>query len=398
MNRKICVITGSRADYGLLSSLMRKIDADQSLELQVIVTGMHLSSSFGNTYKEIENDGFFINKKVESLNSFDDPVSISKSIGKSMFGCAKAIEELKPDIVLILGDRFEMFGAATAALITNTPIAHIHGGEITLDAYDEAFRHSISKMAHLHFVATSEYRKRVIQLGENPKSVFEVGGIGIDAIKELKLLDRRQLEDKLGIVLLRKSLLVTFHPATLSQESPAHQIDELLSALSDFADTTLIFTMSNADTGGRIITKSIQKFVNQHRNCYAFESLGRHLYLSCLANMSGVIGNSSSGILEAPSFGIGSINVGNRQSGRLQASSVINTKINKHEIVDAVNRLFSVEFQSTLKSIRNPYGEGGAGKKIIDILRSVSLERISQKKFFDLDFDVSEVSKFGTKS
>jgi GDP/UDP-N,N'-diacetylbacillosamine 2-epimerase (hydrolysing) len=391
MKRKICVVTGSRADYGLIRSVMKKIDDEPSLTLQIIVTGMHLSREFGNTYEEIEKDGFAISSKIECLNSSDSPKSIADSIGRTLKGCAEAFEELKPDVVLILGDRFEIFAAATAALITRIPIAHIHGGEKTLGAYDEAFRHSITKMANLHFVATKEYKKRVIQLGEKPEYIFEVGGVGIDDIKELQLLDRFQLESELGIRLEKRSLLVTFHPATLEQESSSKQFNELLNALSELENTTLIFTMPNADTGGRAIIHQIRKFVEQRKSAYAFESLGRNLYLSCLANVNGVIGNSSSGILEAPSFKIGTINIGNRQEGRVQASSVINTNANQQDIAFSLKQLFSKEFQSIVETTRNPYGEGGASMKIVNALRDVSLDRVIKKEF--LDHDLSDFSR-----
>lgn len=391
--RKICVITGSRADYGLLRSVMTKVNHEPNLTLQVIATGSHLSPAFGFTYKEIEKDGFEIDRKIECLSGTDDAIGITTAIANTLQGCALALQELAPDIVLILGDRFEIFAAATSALIAGIPIAHIHGGESTIGAYDEAFRHSITKMAHIHFVATRDYRRRVIQLGENPKSVFEVGGVGIDDINDLHLLNRKELEQKLGIEFKPKSLLVTFHPATLDEVPSQVQASELLSALADFTDITLIFTSSNADTEGLELNKLIKNFVQRNENAYYFDSLGRHLYLSCLANVNGVIGNSSSGILEAPSFKKGTINIGNRQTGRSQSASIINSEPTKKAIKAAIEQLFSQQFISILQSSHNPYGTGGASSKIVDVLARIPLKRVIQKKFYDIKFASNEMDK-----
>lgn len=384
MSRKICVVTGSRADYGLLRWVMQGIKDDPKLNLQVIATGMHLSPNFGLTYKVIEEDGFRIDAKVEILSSSDSPVAIAESMALALAGSAKAFSELKPDLVVVLGDRFEIFAATTAALVTKIPVAHLHGGETTIGAFDEAFRHSITKMSHLHFVATDEYRSRVIQLGENPKNVYLVGGVGIDSIKNLPLLSREELEGQLGIEFGAKSLLITFHPVTLDVESPENQMKELLAALSQLQDTTLIFTMPNADTGGRILIKMIAEFVTQNGNASAFISLGQLRYLSCVAQVDGVVGNSSSGLLEAPSFKKGTINIGDRQAGRLQAGSIINCSPKQSSIQAAVERLYSVDFQRSLALTRNPYGEGGASERIVKILQEVSLEGIIQKHFHDI--------------
>jgi GDP/UDP-N,N'-diacetylbacillosamine 2-epimerase (hydrolysing) len=274
MNRKICVVTGSRAEYGLLRWVMQGIKDDQQLTLQVIVTGMHLSPTFGLTYKEIEADGFNINYKVETLNSSDTTVDIAESISRGITGCAKALNELKPDLIIILGDRFEIFAAASAALVARIPIAHIHGGETTVGAFDEAIRHSITKMSLLHFVAAEEYRNRVIQLGENPNNVYLVGGLGVDAIKKANILPKSELEKRLKIEFKRRSLLITFHPVTLEHETSDKQMNELLSALSNLQDTTLIFTMPNADTGGLKLKEMIDKFVSVNNNSFSFISLG----------------------------------------------------------------------------------------------------------------------------
>jgi len=384
MNRKICVVTGCRADYGLLRLVMKGIKAESSLTLQIIASGMHLSPTFGLTYKEIEGDGFEIDKKVECLSSSDSPVAIAEATGKALSGCAKAFDELKPDLVLVLGDRFEIFAASSAALLARIPIAHIHGGEVTAGAYDEAFRHSITKMSSIHFVATEEYKKRVIQLGENPSTVHLVGGLGVDAIKELKLLSKDEIEQNLGIKFLDKSLLVTFHPATLEAQAPEQQIRELLAALSNRLDVTLIFTMSNADTGGLQIMRQIKDFVEKNDNAYLFESLGQLNYLSCMAIVDGIIGNSSSGILEAPTLRVGTINIGDRQLGRTQSDSVINALASKESIEKALKKLFSSEFKLTLATCTSPYGEGGASRKILRELSDFNFDEDLQKSFYDL--------------
>lgn len=384
MKRKICVVTGSRADYGLLRLVMKGIKAEPSLTLQIIATGMHLSPIFGLTNKELESDGFEVDQKVVCLSSSDSPVAIAEATAKALSGCAKAFNELKPDLVLVLGDRFEIFAACSAALLARIPIAHIHGGEVTIGAYDEALRHSITKMSSIHFVATKEYKKRVIQLGENPSTVHLVGGLGVDAIKNLKLLNKNEIEQTLGIKFAAKSLLVTFHPATLENQTPGEQIEELLAALSNRPDTTLIFTMPNADTGGFEIMEQIKGFVDKNDNAYLFESLGQINYLSCMALVDGVVGNSSSGILEAPTLKVGTVNIGYRQLGRIQSESVIDALANKQSIDKALIKLFSSEFKSTLSDCRSPFGEGGASKKILRVLSDFKLEKNLQKYFYDL--------------
>ena len=384
MKRKICVVTGSRADYGLLRLVMQGIKDDPELILQVVVTGMHLSPTFGLTYKEIEADGFSIDIKVEILNSMDTQLGIAKSTGEGIFGCAKAFESLQPDLIVLLGDRFEIFAAATAAVFFRIPIAHLHGGETSIGAYDEAFRHSISKMSHLHFVAAEEYRTRVIQLGENPKNVFLVGGLGVDNLKQIKLLSKKELEESLNIEFLERSLLITFHPVTLEDKTSENQMRELLVALSKLENTTLIFTMPNADNGGIGLIRMVHEFVEQNDNAHSFISLGQQRYLSCLSQVDGVAGNSSSGLTEAPSFKKGTINIGARQAGRLQASSVINCLPVESEISKALKTLFSSEFASSLQNTENPYGEGGASSKVVDVLRGINLDGIVQKAFHDL--------------
>ena len=384
MNRKICVVTGSRADYGLLRSVIQAIKDDPNLNIQVVATGMHLSPTFGLTYKEIEADGFFIDEKIEVINELDTPYEISQSIAKGITGCAKVFSKLEPDLVLLLGDRFEIFSAAIAAYVALIPIAHIHGGELTGGALDEAFRHSISKMSSLHFVAAEEYKKRLIQLGENPKKIYLAGGLGVDSIKKHKLLNKHEIENKLNIKFLDKSLLITFHPVTLDSVSSEFQFKELLKALSNFKDTTLIFTMPNADTGGRKLINMVEEFVIENKNAKAFISLGQLLYFSCISNMDGVVGNSSSGIIEVPSFKKATINIGDRQLGRLQAESIINCKPLKTDILNAVEKLYSPSFKILLDKVINPYSGTGVNEKIIEVLGTISLDGIIKKAFHDL--------------
>jgi GDP/UDP-N,N'-diacetylbacillosamine 2-epimerase (hydrolysing) len=384
MTRKICVVTGSRADYGLLRSVMQGIKNDPNLTIQVIATGMHLSPTFGLTYKEIESDGFFIDEKVEVITEIDTPEEISQSIAKGITGCAKAFNRLEPDLILLLGDRYEIFSAAIAAHVALIPIAHIHGGELTGGALDEAFRHSISKMSSLHFVAAKEYKKRLIQLGENPKSIYLAGGLGVDSIKKYKLLNKHELENELNIKFLDKSLLITFHPVTLDIEGSEFQFKELLKALSNLKDTTLIFTMPNADTGGRKLINMVEEFVNKNKNAKAFTSLGQLLYFSCILNMDGVVGNSSSGVIEVPSFKKATVNIGDRQLGRLQAESVINCKPLEKDILYAIEKLYSSSFQTLLDRVTNPYSGTGVNEKIIEVLGAISLDGIIKKAFHDL--------------
>lgn len=384
MSRKICVVTGTRAEYGLLRWVMEGIRETQGLELQLIVTGMHLSPEFGLTYRTIETDGFRIDRKVEMLLSSDSPVGLAKSMGLGLIGFGEALQQLQPDLMLVLGDRFEIFSAVAAAMVARIPIAHLHGGETTEGAFDEAIRHSITKMSHLHFVAAEEYRKRVIQLGEHPDRVFLVGGVGIDNIKKLTLLDRPALEASLGFQLGSKNLLITFHPVTLENGTSAQQMAELLAALDTLEDVRLIFTMPNADTGGRVSSDMIQQFVSDHANARAYTSLGQLRYLSCVRHVDGVVGNSSSGLGEVPSFPKGTINIGDRQRGRLKAESVIDCSPDRQSIAAALQRLYSPAFQAILKTVRNPYGEGGASEKIVQVLRDYPIESILKKSFYDL--------------
>jgi GDP/UDP-N,N'-diacetylbacillosamine 2-epimerase (hydrolysing) len=384
VRRKICVVTGTRAEYGLLRWVMEGIREARGLELQVVATGMHLSSEFGLTYRDIEKDGFRIDRQVEMLLSSDTPSGLTKSMALGLIGFSEVFAQLQPDMVLVLGDRFEIFSAAAAAMVGRIPVGHLHGGEATEGLIDEPIRHSITKMSHLHFVAAEEYRQRVIQLGEHPDRVFLVGGLGVDSIKKLPLMDRPTLEASLGFQLGPRSLLVTFHPVTLEKATSAQQMTELLAALSMLERTHLLFTMPNADTDSRVLFDMIEKFVARHPNARAYTSLGQMRYLSCLQHVDAVVGNSSSGLTEAPSFAKGTINIGDRQRGRLKADSVIDCAPERTAIAAAMKQLYSPSFQKKLATVRNPYGDGGASRRVVDVLATVPLEDIIKKRFFDL--------------
>lgn len=381
--KRVCVVTGTRAEYGLLRWVMEGIRESSSLDLQLIVTGMHLSPEFGLTAEGIEADGFVIDKRVEMLMSSDTPVGVTKSMGLAMIGFADAFADLKPDLLLVLGDRYEIFAAASAAMIARIPIAHIHGGEVTEGAYDDAMRHSISKMSHLHFVAADQYKNRVIQMGEAPNRVFLVGGLGVDVIKQTPTLSRKELEETLDFELQPRNLLITFHPVTLEDQSSERHINELLAALGDLHDTGLIFTLPNADTDGRIVSARISEFCNNHRSAKEFVSLGQERYLSCIQHFDGVIGNSSSGLTEVPSYKKGTVNIGDRQRGRLKAQSVIDCEPDEASIKIALDRLFSESFRADLSSVENPYGTGGASKRIVEILDRVEIDALLKKGFWN---------------
>jgi GDP/UDP-N,N'-diacetylbacillosamine 2-epimerase (hydrolysing) len=363
---------------------MKEVQSHPRLNLQIIATGMHLSPEFGMTYREIENDGFVIDRKIEMLTSSDSGAGVAKSIGLGMIGFADVLAQLNPDIMVVLGDRFEIFAAVSAALVARIPVAHLHGGEATEGLIDEAFRHSITKMSHLHFVAAKEYRDRVIQLGEQPKMVYLVGGLGVDAIHKMKLLEKSKLEESLGFQFGKNNLLITFHPVTLEKDTAQHQMNQLLEALKALKDTKLIFTMPNADTDGRALMGKLIDFCSKHSNAYLFTSLGHLRYLSCLQFVDGVVGNSSSGLAEMPSFKKGTINIGDRQKGRLMAESVINCPPITKYITDAIEVLYSAQFQNILRNVINPYGNGGASNQIIKVLESIELDRLIHKNFYNL--------------
>jgi len=382
--KKVCIVSGTRADYGLLRKLISLLNDSDKYELQFIVTGAHLSKKFGETYKEIEKDGFTINYKIDLHLSNDTPIGIGKSTSIGVIGFGEAFETLKPDLLIVLGDRYEILAAVISAMFARIPIAHLHGGELTEGAIDDGIRHSITKLSHTHFVSTEEYRNRVIQLGEDPNKVFNVGGLGVDSIKSEKLLSRSDLEKVLNIKFSKKNLLITFHPVTLEKDSSSDQVSELLNALMELNDTTLIFTMPNADLGNNVIFNLIKYFVDNHEHAYSFNSLGQQNYFSCISHVDAVVGNSSSGILEVPTFKKGTINIGDRQKGRVQAKSVINCSPTKSDIQRAIDYLYSNQFQNSLAKVKNPYGDGGASKRIINILNKINFEKVIKKEFFDL--------------
>jgi len=363
---------------------MDGIRRSSRLELQLVATGMHLSPEFGLTYRQIEADGFTIDRKVEMLLSSDTPVGVAKAVGLGVIGFADVLDDLRPDLLLLLGDRFELLAAATAALVARIPIGHLHGGEVTEGAFDEAIRHSITKMAHLHFVAAEPYRRRVIQLGEQPASVFTVGGLGIDNVLKLDLLSREELEDALEFTFGSRNLLVTFHPVTLEKDASAAQMSELLAALHALEGTQLVITLPNADTEGRALIRLIEEFVKTHPNAKAFTSLGQLRYLSCIRHVDGVVGNSSSGLIEVPAFRKGTINIGDRQKGRLRASSVIDCEPTAASITAAIQRLYSAEFQQRLSHVVNPYGEGHASEATVAVLESYDFTNVLKKRFHDI--------------
>ncbi|MDD3024824.1 MAG: UDP-N-acetylglucosamine 2-epimerase [Syntrophomonadaceae bacterium] len=377
--RKICVVTGSRAEYGLLYWLLQGIAEDPELDLQIIATGMHLSPELGLTYRVIEKDGFTINAKVEMLLSSDSPVAVTKSLGLGIIGMADALEVLLPDIVVVLGDRYEIFAAAQAAMIARIPLAHIAGGDITEGAMDEAIRHSISKMAHLHFVTNAAAAERVRRLGENPNHIYNVGSPGIDYIKRLAVIPRRELARLLDFEFKDKNLLITFHPVTLDPIPSSEQLRELLAALDSLPhETGLIFTKANADMEGQIINQMIENFVASHSNARLYSSLGQLLYLNTITYVDAVVGNSSSGLYEVPSFKKPTVNIGDRQKGRMQAASVINCPPRADRILEAISRAFSLDCSDTL----NPYGDGNSSKRVIQILKSISAYQDLLKKHF----------------
>ncbi len=385
MKRKICFITGSRAEYGLLSGLMRAVKDEPTLELQIVATNMHLSPEFGLTYKEIEKDGFVINRKVEMLLSSDTANATTKSVGLATIGFADAYEDLHPDIIVVLGDRYEILAAVSAALFYKIPVAHLHGGEITEGAYDDCIRHAITKMSHLHFTSTEAYRKRVIQLGEQPERVFNVGAIGIENIKRIPLLSKQELEESIGFQLGDKSLLVTYHPVTLENATAAEQCTNLLRALEMYPDYRIIFTLPNSDTDGRIIMQQIREYVAQHQDTsVAFTSLGLKRYLSALQYVCAVVGNSSSGIIEVPSFGISTLNIGDRQKGRMAADSVIHCGTTQEEIEKGLRYILSDECQSKAKTATNSYEKEGTTAAILEVLKTYDISSLIQKSFYNI--------------
>lgn len=383
--RTICIFTGSRAEYGLLRWVMQGIQDDPDLILQLIVSGMHLSPEFGLTIKEIQEDGFEPDEKVEILLSSDTSAGICKSMGLALIGYGEALGRLQPDLLVILGDRFEAFCMAAAAQVCRIPIAHIHGGEATEGTYDEAFRHSITKMSHLHFASCETYRQRIIQLGEAPDKVFNVGALGIENIRRTSLMSRNELAKSIGFNLKKLYFLVTFHPVTLEKDTSASQFQALLNALDGFSQYNVIFTKTNADTDGRIINRLIDEYVEKRpERCLAVTSLGMRRYLSTMKFCAAVIGNSSSGIIEAPSFKVPTVNIGDRQKGRIQAVSILNCSPDENAIRQAIGRGLSPAFQESLPGILNPYDRPGTYSTIVGLLKKVDIFGITKKTFQDV--------------
>lgn len=387
--KNICVVTATRAEYGLLKPLMSLIKQSAGFNLQVLATGAHLSSEFGLTYKEIEHDGFIIDEKVEMLLSSDTAKGIVKSMGVGMIAYADAFERLNPDALVILGDRYEMLVVAASASVFKIPIIHLHGGEITEGAYDDAFRHAITKLSSVHFTSTEQHRNRVIQLGENPENVYNVGAIGLDNIFNLKLLSRNELEVELDFKFKKYNYQVTFHPETLGSISSKEQFSILLDAIKEQEDSLFIFTKSNADTDGRIINSMIDDFVKEYpEKAKAFTSLGVLRFLSFVKECDAMIGNSSSGIIETPSLKVATINIGDRQKGRMQADSVINCDVNKEQIQEAILLSQSEEFKQKVSNVVNPYGNGGTANKIISVLERINWKDMSSKSFYNIDISI----------
>ncbi|WP_431163721.1 UDP-N-acetylglucosamine 2-epimerase [Flagellimonas beolgyonensis] len=383
--RKVAVVSGTRADYGLLRPLIFAIKEDSELELKLLATGMHLIPEFGSTYREIESDGLSIDVKIEDGLDGDSAKSIAKAIGRAIIGFSEAFDELKPDLLVVLGDRTEILAAVTAAMVASIPIAHIHGGETTEGAYDEFIRHAITKMSHLHFASTDCYRNRIIQMGEHPSRVFNVGAIGIDSIKSLDLLPKKELEKSLDLKFNKTAVLITFHPVTLENSTAEEQFNALLQAIDEIKDCTLIFTKANSDKGGRIINQMIDDYVNKNKlKAVGFASLGQLRYLSTLQFVEFVIGNSSSGILEVPYFGIPTINIGDRQKGRLMPVSVINCNAEVNEIKNAIQKASDHNFVNNIRLQKNIYGNGSATQQILKEIKSHNLINL-KKVFYDIN-------------
>lgn len=387
--KKICVVTGTRAEYGLLKPLIKRIDEDADVELQLVATGMHLSPEFGLTYKEIEEDGYTITDKNEMLLSSDTPNGITKSIGLATIGFADIFTRIQPDIVVLLGDRFETYAAATSAIVHRIPIAHIGGGELTEGLIDEAIRHSITKMSMLHFTTTEEYRNRVIQMGEQRERVFNVGALGVENIKNQTLMAKDELEQSIGFSLSKPFVLVTYHPVTLEKDTARMQFENLLHALSEIGKYNVIFTKANADTDGRIINQLIDEYVKQKKeNAIAFTSLGMKRYLSAMKYAEMVIGNSSSGLIETPSFHIPTVNIGIRQQGRVKADSVIDCGYSKENIKEAVQEAEQMKNSRYLEIVHNPYEGKDTSKDILDVIKMyLSKHSTVVKRFYDIDIE-----------
>lgn len=383
--RRVAVVTGSRADYGLLYWLIHDLHHAPDFELQLVVSGMHLMPRFGHTLDAIKRDGFPIAATVDLAVESDTPHAMARAIGTGTAGFADAFAKLAPDLVVILGDRFEALAAATAAFAERLPIAHVHGGEVTEGALDEGFRHAITKLSALHFTAAQPYRRRVIQMGEPPDRVFNVGAPGLEHLVRTPLLTRAELERALDFSLGEVAFLVTFHPATLDEGDPVDQCRELLAALDAFPEAQIVITLPNADPGGRAIIPLLEEYARSHpQRCRLFASLGQQRYLSLLRCVHAVVGNSSSGVIEAPSAGCATVNVGDRQRGRLRAASVIDCAPRRADIEAALRRALDPSFRAGLARVHNPYGDGAVADRILTVLRQVALPTLLRKPFYDV--------------
>lgn len=383
--RKICVVTGTRAEYGLLSRLMRLIDNSEDCQLQVVATNMHLLPEYGNTYQEIEKDGFSIDAKVLMRKPSDDTYGVIASMVEEMNGMNEAFRELCPDMVVILGDRYEMLVVATVAMLQRIPIAHIHGGEISEGAVDDSIRHAITKMSSLHFASTEEYRKRIIQLGEQPERVFYVGAIGVESLREIPLMSKLELEESLGFKIEGETILVTYHPVTLGKRTAEEDITDFLDALHEMPQLRIIFTMPNSDQGGDVIRRAIEKFCKTHSDrCKCFTSLGLQRYLSVMRYVVAVVGNSSSGLIEVPSAHIPTLNIGDRQKGRTRGASVVDVASDKNSVIVGLHKVLSSDFRALCSTATNPYKKDGTAENIFNIISTYSLEDLKRKSFYNL--------------
>ncbi len=381
---KISILTSTRADFGLLKNLIHELNKNKKFSISVIASGSHYAKKYGETYKEIVKNKININEKIVFKSILDNEYGISKTFAQCVEKSTKILKKISPDLFIVLGDRYEVLASVISANILQIPVGHIHGGELTYGSADDGFRHSITKMSHIHFTAHKIYKDRVIQLGENPKKTFVVGGLGVDSLKKTKLLSRKDLEKKFNIKFKKKNYLVCFHPETSKKNSPKRQINEILSALKKIKETCIFFTMPGADLGNSLIEKEIKKFTSLNKNCFFYKSLGQVNYFSFLNQMNAIIGNSSSGILEMPYFRKATINLGDRQLGRLHSKSIINIPVRRKDILNSLKKIYSPSFKNMIKKEKSPYGNGGASVRIVEILKKIKTDNLFQKKFYNI--------------
>lgn len=381
---KISILTSTRADFGLLKNLIHELKKNKKFSISVIASGSHYAKKYGETYKEIVKNKININEKIVFKSILDNEYGISKTFAQCVEKSTKILKKISPDLFIVLGDRYEVLASVISANILQIPVGHIHGGELTYGSADDGYRHSITKMSHIHFTAHKIYKDRVIQLGENPKKTFVVGGLGVDSLKKTKLLSRKDLEKKFNIKFKKKNYLVCFHPETSKKNSPKRQINEILSALKKTKETCIFFTMPGADLGNSLIEKEIKKFTSLNKNCFFYKSLGQVNYFSFLNQMNAIIGNSSSGILEMPYFRKATINLGDRQLGRLHSKSIINIPVRRKDILNSLKKIYSPSFKNMIKKEKSPYGNGGASVRIVEILKKIKTDNLFQKKFYNI--------------